>query len=58
MKKLLIAVSIMALLNIVICSVLVFLGKMPHSRFIIYTNIATLVWFATAPFWLAPKKQQ
>jgi hypothetical protein len=57
MKKLLTVISIIALLDILACSVLVFLGKMPHSRFTLYAALATLVWFATSPFWLAPKKK-
>jgi|APLow6443716910_1056828.scaffolds.fasta_scaffold1004479_1 hypothetical protein len=56
MKKILIIVSLLALLEILACAILVFLGRMPHSRFVVYTNMATLVWFVTAPFWLAPKK--
>jgi hypothetical protein len=57
MKKITIVLSVAALAMILVTAIMVFNGRLAHDSFIICTNVATIVWFATSPFWLAPKKK-
>lgn len=57
MKKITIVLSVAALAMILIAAIMVFSGRLAHNTFITCTNVATIVWFATSPFWLAPKKK-
>jgi hypothetical protein len=57
MKTATIVISLVSLAVILYAAILVFNGRLPHETFISYTTVATIVWFVTSPFWLAPKKK-
>lgn len=52
MKKLLMIVSILALVMLIAPPIGVFLGKMEIQTSKNWMLAATLLWFATAPFWM------
>ncbi|NOZ57876.1 MAG: hypothetical protein GXO73_13945 [Calditrichaeota bacterium] len=53
-KTLAVVVSLASLVLILTLAALRCCGSVPFETYRLWTNIATLVWFATAPFWLWP----
>ena len=49
-------ISLASLATIIIFSILVFGGKQGKEIYILWTNIATIVYFVFSPFWLAASK--
>ena len=49
-------ISLASLATIIIFSILVFGGKQGKEIYILWTNIATIVYFVFSPFWLAVSK--
>ncbi len=51
-------ISILGLVVIIGYSILVFRGTQSKETYIMWTNIATCVWFLFSPFWLIKAKKQ
>lgn len=56
-KKLAIAISLAALLVILTFATLRCCGHVAFATYRLWTNVATVVWFVFAPFWLWPKEE-
>jgi hypothetical protein len=50
-------VSLASLATIIIFAILVFGGKHSKEIYILWTNIATVVYFVFSPFWLTASKR-
>lgn len=57
MKKLLEIISYLALVFLVAAPVMYYLGKIDMEKNKLWMLIASIVWFATAPFWIGRKKE-
>ncbi len=56
-KPMAVIVSLLSLLVILILAALRCCGSVAFETYRLWTNIATLVWFASAPWWLWPRDQ-
>jgi hypothetical protein len=52
MKNLLRIISFLGLILTVFPGILVFMGKLSFENYKTWVLIGTLIWFATAPFWI------
>lgn len=50
-------VSLISLAVILLFALLCFLGYQTFDTYLIWTNIASLVWFCFSPWWLISKKE-
>lgn len=50
--------SILAILSLLVCllsGILAFMGALEFEKYKMFFNLASLVWFLSAPFWLVPQ---
>ncbi len=57
MKKILEIISYLALVTVVAAPVLYYVGKLTLEQNKLWMLVATIVWFATASFWIGTKKK-
>jgi hypothetical protein len=53
--------SVIGIISLAVCvttPILSFVGKISFDGYLLWFNIATLVWFITAPFWMIRKKSK
>jgi len=50
-------VSLISLAIIILFALLCFMGSQSFDTYILWTNIASLIWFCFSPWWLISKKE-